>query len=61
MSSKLLTDEQIKSVKKAQLLVDIYKNPKTGTVSCTNCAIKHVQNLLDVIDALEFELEQLNK
>jgi hypothetical protein len=61
MSSRILTEEQIESVEKARLLVDIYKNPSTGRVSCSDCALKHVQNLLEVVDALNFELDQLNK
>lgn len=61
MSSRILTTEQVESVEKAQLLLDIYKNANTGKVSCSDCAIKHVQNLLEVIDALDFELEQLSK
>lgn len=62
MSSRLLTDEQIALVAKARERVAAYKD-KNGEVkiTCQDCAIMYVFQLLEVIDTYDFELDQLNK
>jgi hypothetical protein len=60
--SLTLTDEQIDLIYKAKTRMAVYYNDKGEfTVKCNDCAIRLVNDLLKVIDDLEFELDQLNK
>jgi len=62
MSSKILTDEQATLVSKARKRVDVYRNNKGEiNLSCQDCAITYMYKLIEIIDDLEFELDQLNK
>lgn len=60
--SKILTHEQINLIYKAKARTSVYYNDKGEfTVKCKDCAIKLVNDLLTIIDDLDFELNQLNK
>lgn len=62
MSSRILTEEQIAIVAKARKRVADYADQNGEIkISCKDCAIMYVHELLKVIDDLDFELEQLNK
>lgn len=60
--SNILTNEQLNLIYKAKARTAVYYNDKGEfTVRCSDCAIKLVNDLLKIIDDLDFELDLLNK
>lgn len=60
--SKILTTEQKKFIKRARKRVKLYHNKDDELPNlCVDCSIAFIAGLLEVIDALEFELNLYDK